>query len=150
MPIVPRFRYLFLDTCMLVRARLLILSSFILFAIERTFFFFLNWSLVDLQCCVCFKCTAEWFSYTYIYIYISILFQGLFSAFFFPSTVEETHIIAPPGATTNSCLQFQQVFNMAQHIYTSCYYSKTEFLLLSPEFIKFLQSLVLPRGRGKN
>ena len=30
------------------------------------------WSTVDLQCCVSFKCTAKWFSYTYI------LFQIIF------------------------------------------------------------------------
>ena len=29
------------------------------------FFIFFNWSLVDLQCCVSFRCTAKWFSYTY-------------------------------------------------------------------------------------
>ena len=33
------------------------------------FSFFLNWSIVDLQC---FRCTAKWFSYIYIYIYIYI------------------------------------------------------------------------------
>ena len=32
-------------------------------------FFFLNWDIVDLQCCVSFGCTAKWFSYTYIHIY---------------------------------------------------------------------------------
>ena len=31
--------------------------------------FFFNWSVVDLQCCANFCCTAKWFSYTYIYIY---------------------------------------------------------------------------------
>ena len=34
-----------------------------------------NWSIVDLVCCVSFRCTAKWFSYTYIYIYF---FQILF------------------------------------------------------------------------
>ena len=32
-------------------------------------FNFFNWSIVDLQCCVNFHCTAKWFSYTYIYTY---------------------------------------------------------------------------------
>ena len=31
------------------------------------FHFFLNWSIVDLQC-LNFCCTAKWFSYTYVYI----------------------------------------------------------------------------------
>ena len=30
--------------------------------------FILYWSIVDLQCCVTFRCTAKWFSYTYTYI----------------------------------------------------------------------------------
>ena len=30
------------------------------------------WSIVDLQYCISFRCTAKWFSYTYIYIYIYI------------------------------------------------------------------------------
>ena len=33
-------------------------------------FCFQNWSVVDLQCCVSFWCTAKWFSFLYIYIYI--------------------------------------------------------------------------------
>ena len=34
------------------------------------------WSIVDLQCCVSFRCTAKWFKYTYTYIhFLQILFS---------------------------------------------------------------------------
>ena len=33
------------------------------------FFFFFNWSIVDLKCCVSFCWTAKWISYTYTYIH---------------------------------------------------------------------------------
>ena len=32
-------------------------------------FFKFYWIIVDLQCCVSFRCTAKWFSYTYTYIH---------------------------------------------------------------------------------
>ena len=52
------------------------------------FFFFnlnfiLSWSIVDLQCCISFTCTAKWFSYTVFIIHmlytVFILLQILFS-----------------------------------------------------------------------
>ena len=39
------------------------------------FFFFLNWSIVDLQCCASLCCIAEWLSYTHLYILFYILFH---------------------------------------------------------------------------
>ena len=35
------------------------------------------WSLVDLQCCVSFKCTAKWFSYTYTYSHSFSVFSHI-------------------------------------------------------------------------
>ena len=32
-------------------------------------FFFFNWIVADLQCCVNFCCTAKWFRYTYVYFF---------------------------------------------------------------------------------
>ena len=44
--------------------------------IDDTFFFiFFNWSVVDLQCCVNFCCTANRLSYTRIYILFYMLFH---------------------------------------------------------------------------
>ena len=36
------------------------------FILLKKFFY---WSVVDLQCCVSFRCTAKWISYTYTYIH---------------------------------------------------------------------------------
>ena len=33
------------------------------------------WSIVELQCCVNYSCTAKWFSYTFIYILFHFLFH---------------------------------------------------------------------------
>ena len=58
--------------------------QFFWFAILFSFFFF-NWTIVDLQYCVSFRCTEKWFRYIYIHmdiwiwIYMYILFFRFFS-----------------------------------------------------------------------
>ena len=37
-------------------------------SVSLVYFFFFNWSTVDLQCYVSFRCTAKWIAYTYTYI----------------------------------------------------------------------------------
>ena len=45
------------------------------FTLQYFFVFFLNWSIVDLQCCVNFCYTEKWFRYTYIYTFFFVLFS---------------------------------------------------------------------------
>ena len=40
---------------------------------------FKNWIIVGLQCCVSFRCTAEWFSYAHRCIYTCILVSSFFN-----------------------------------------------------------------------
>ena len=35
-------------------------------------FFYFYWSIDDLQCCISFRCTAKWISYTYSYIHFMV------------------------------------------------------------------------------
>ena len=35
----------------------------------------LYWSIIDLQCCVNFTCTAKWFRYTYTHMHTCVLFR---------------------------------------------------------------------------
>lgn len=60
-------------------------------------FSFLNSSLIrsDWQCCVSFKCTAEWFSYTYICMSCTSFFQILF--YYRPSQVIECKSLCYTG-----------------------------------------------------
>ena len=58
-----------------VTTRILLQGEILIFCSQPTQFclpiffqIFKNWTLVYLQCCMSFKCTAQWFSYTYIYI----------------------------------------------------------------------------------
>ena len=44
-------------------------TPFFLFVLRKVVFFFFNWSIFDLQCCVNFCCTAKWLSYTYTYTF---------------------------------------------------------------------------------
>ena len=49
--------------------------SMLLFFFLLNYFF--NWIIVDLQCCVSFRYTAKWFSYTYIYLFFQTLYYKL-------------------------------------------------------------------------
>ena len=44
----------------------LFMFPFLQLPVSFFLFFFFNWSIVDLHCCVCFRHIAQWFSYTYI------------------------------------------------------------------------------------
>ena len=43
---------------------------------KEVLIYFFNWSIVNLQFCLSFKCTTKWFNYIYMYVYI--FFQILF------------------------------------------------------------------------
>ena len=51
------------------------LEYLVLGTIYAVFKFLFCWSVVDSQCCVNFCCSAQWFSYTYTYILLHILFR---------------------------------------------------------------------------
>ena len=62
------------EACILVMGLILVISSLCnslscspLPIAGPSFNFY--WSLVDLQCCISFRCTAKWISYTYTYIH---------------------------------------------------------------------------------
>ena len=58
-----------------------------LFADAMIFFF--HWSIINLQCCVSFWCTANWFNYTYIQLYMYTYFF-LFHILFHYSLLQDT------------------------------------------------------------
>ena len=67
----------------LLRENCLKYVSMIMYRLIFSFYFYFifpllifYWSIVDLQHYISFRCTAQWFSFTYVYI--SILFQFLF------------------------------------------------------------------------
>ena len=57
-------------------ASFLLLVIFFFFTFKIMYLFTYYWSVIDLQHCVSFRCTAKWFSY--IYVYIKYIFQSLF------------------------------------------------------------------------
>ena len=66
-----------------------------------SFLLLFNWRVVDLQCCVSFRYTAKWFSYTHIYI--NLFFFGVFSILgyykilnIFPCAIQKVLVVYLP------------------------------------------------------
>ena len=66
--------YIFVQSCFkMIKAILIMISLWEKSPMIRTILFFFkhlkifNWNVVSLQCCLSFRYTAKWFSYTYIY-----------------------------------------------------------------------------------
>ena len=64
---------LYLQTPRLLPIQIVTISFFLNLFL---FYYFFNWSIVDLQCCVNPCCTAKWLKfYTYIHSFLNILFH---------------------------------------------------------------------------
>ena len=54
-------------------SRIQLITWFGVFPSLGFFFFNFYWCIIDLQCCISFRCTAKWISYIYMYIHFFFL-----------------------------------------------------------------------------
>ena len=69
--------------------------------------FILYWGIVDFPCCVSFRCTAKWFSYTYMYIYSGLTYTYCEWVSDSRSVVSDT--LRPRGLSVHGILQARKL-----------------------------------------